>query len=65
MPEIGEVPKVEEFVAEIPDVPDIGAVIPEINEVESVESVANGVFDLADSTLNNFKIDNIVTPSTP
>ena len=52
-PEIGAVPKVEEFVAKIPDVPEIGAVIPNLEEVASVESVSNGVFDIADQTLDN------------
>ena len=62
MPEIGDVPKVEEFVAEIPDVPEIGDIMPEIHEVKSVESISNGAFDLADNTLNNLKFDNIATP---
>ena len=58
-PEIGDVPKVEEFVEKIPDVPEIGDIIPSVEEFDSVESVSNGVFDLADKTLNNLTIPDV------
>ena len=39
VPEIGDIPKPEDFVEKIPDVPEIGNIIPSVEEFDSVESV--------------------------
>lgn len=66
VPEIGDIPKPEDFVEKIPDVPEIGNIIPSVEEFDSVESVSSGVFDLADSTLNNLTIPAVASvPKLP
>ena len=66
VPEIGAIPKPEDFVEKIPDVPEIGNIIPSVEEFDSVESVSSGVFDLADSALNNLTIPAVASvPQLP